>query len=85
MSPCLVELLALLAPTTLVAPLLGAALVSGMTLLLTLLWLREPLRREDGKVARAPAGALNLNVDGRRAMSPLQGFGQMWQKTLAQD
>jgi hypothetical protein len=37
------------------------------------------------KVARAPAGALNLNVDGRRAMSPLQGFGQMWQKTLAQD
>jgi hypothetical protein len=56
-----------------------------VTLLLTLLWLREPLRREDGKVARAPAGALNLNVDGRRAMSPLQGFGQMWQKTLAQD
>lgn len=37
------------------------------------------------KVARAPTGALNLNVEGRRAMSPLQGFGQMWQKTLAQD
>jgi hypothetical protein len=34
------------------------------------------------KVARAPAGALNLNVEGRRAMSPLQGFGQMWQKTF---
>ncbi len=34
------------------------------------------------KVARAPTGALNLNVEGRRAMSPLQGFGQMWQKTF---
>ena len=48
LGPALVGLLALLAPTTLVAPLLGAALVSGVTLLLTLLWLREPLRREDG-------------------------------------
>jgi hypothetical protein len=34
------------------------------------------------KVARAPTGALNLNVEGRRAMSPLQGFGQMWRKTF---
>jgi hypothetical protein len=34
------------------------------------------------KVARAPTGALNLNVEGRRAMSPLQSFGQMWQKTF---
>ena len=34
------------------------------------------------KVARASTGALNLNVEGRRAMSPLQGFGQMWQKTF---
>ncbi|MBA2337354.1 MAG: hypothetical protein H0V96_06305 [Acidimicrobiia bacterium] len=25
--------------------------------------------------------ALNLNVEGRRVLSPLQGFGQMWQKT----
>ena len=33
-------------------------------------------------VARAPTGALNLNVEGRRAMSPLQGFGQLWQKTF---
>src|SRR6266480_2855404 len=33
-------------------------------------------------VARAPTGALNLNVEGRQAMSPLQGFGQLWQKTL---
>ncbi len=49
LGPALVGLLALLAPTTLVAPLLGAALVSGVTLLLTLLWLREPLRRKDGK------------------------------------
>lgn len=28
-----------------------------------------------------PSSAINLNVQGRRPMSPLQGFGQMWQKT----
>jgi len=33
-------------------------------------------------VAKAPTGALNLNVNGHRALSPLQGFGQMWQKTF---
>jgi hypothetical protein len=33
------------------------------------------------KVSYAPSGALNLNVDGRQGLSPLQGFGQMWQKT----
>ena len=33
-------------------------------------------------VARVPTGALNLNVEGRRAMSPMQGFGQLWQKTF---
>jgi hypothetical protein len=33
------------------------------------------------KVTYAPSGALNLNVDGRQGLSPLQGFGQMWQKT----
>jgi hypothetical protein len=33
------------------------------------------------KVGRAPTGALNLNVEGRQAVGPLQGFGQMWQKT----
>jgi hypothetical protein len=33
------------------------------------------------KVSNAPSGALNLNVEGRQALSPLQGFGQMWQKT----
>lgn len=33
------------------------------------------------KVSNAPAGAINLNVNGRRVVGPLQGFGQMWQKT----
>src|SRR5260370_9048494 len=33
------------------------------------------------RVENVPAGALNLNVDGRQITSPLQGFGQMWQKT----
>jgi hypothetical protein len=28
----------------------------------------------------APAEAINLNVTGRRVTSPLQGFGQLWQK-----
>src|SRR5581483_10692117 len=32
-------------------------------------------------ITHAPSGALNLNVDGRQITSPLQGFGQMWQKT----
>jgi hypothetical protein len=34
------------------------------------------------KVGRTPTGALNLNVDGRQPISPLQGFGQLWQKTF---
>jgi len=34
------------------------------------------------KVPRTPTGALNLNVDGRHVLSPLQGFGQLWQKTF---
>jgi len=33
------------------------------------------------KVGEVPAEALNLNVTGRRAVGPVQGFGQMWQKT----
>ena len=37
--------------------------------------------RQSFIVTNAPSGALNLNVDGRLAVSPLQGFGQMWQKT----
>lgn len=32
------------------------------------------------KVGRMPTGALNLNVEGRHVVGPLQGFGQMWQK-----
>ena len=28
-----------------------------------------------------PRGSMNLNVQGRQLTNPLQGFGQMWQKT----
>ncbi len=31
--------------------------------------------------AEMPQGAMNLNVQGRQLTNPLQGFGQMWQKT----
>lgn len=34
------------------------------------------------RVGRIPTGALNLNVEGHHALSPLQGFGQLWQKTF---
>jgi DHA1 family tetracycline resistance protein-like MFS transporter len=61
LGPALVGLLALLAPTLLVAPLLAAALASVVTLLLTQLWLREPLRRVDGQeMPAAAAGAVPL-------------------------
>ncbi|MQA99104.1 MAG: hypothetical protein GEU78_02220 [Actinobacteria bacterium] len=30
-----------------------------------------------------PEGAINLNVEGRRTASPMQGFGKMWQKTYS--
>jgi hypothetical protein len=30
---------------------------------------------------KAPEGAVGLNVEGRRVVGPLQGFGKMWQKT----
>jgi hypothetical protein len=33
------------------------------------------------KVSGALAGAVNLNVEGRQLTGPLQGFGQLWQKT----
>jgi hypothetical protein len=33
------------------------------------------------KVPDLTAGAVNLNVEGRRVTGPVQGFGQMWQKT----
>ncbi len=32
-------------------------------------------------VQNLPNQAINLNVQGRKPMSPLQGFGQLWQKT----
>ena len=32
-------------------------------------------------VAEVPEGAVNINVEGRRLTSPIQGFGKMWQKT----
>jgi hypothetical protein len=33
------------------------------------------------KVSEVPEGAVNINVDGKRLASPIQGFGKMWQKT----
>ena len=33
------------------------------------------------KVSAVPGGAVNLNVEGRQVVGPLQGFGKMWQKT----
>jgi len=33
------------------------------------------------KVSYVPTGVLNINVEGRQAIGPLQGFGQMWRKT----
>ena len=34
------------------------------------------------KVSHSPTGAINLNVEGRQLVGPLQGFGKMWQKTF---
>src|SRR5260370_8487877 len=39
----------------------------------------KPVERLD--VAEIPAGARTLNVQGRRLFGPVQGFGQLWQKT----
>ncbi|MBW4436332.1 MAG: hypothetical protein KME04_04320 [Pleurocapsa minor GSE-CHR-MK-17-07R] len=33
-------------------------------------------------VTGTPTGALHLNVQGRQTLSPLKGFGQLWQKTF---
>jgi hypothetical protein len=33
------------------------------------------------RVSEVPVGAINLNVEGRRVVGPLQGFGPLWQKT----
>jgi len=35
------------------------------------------------RVSEVPAGAVNLNVEGRRVVGALQGFGQLWQKTYS--
>jgi hypothetical protein len=32
-------------------------------------------------IGQVPAGAVNINVEGRRVVGPLQGFGALWQKT----
>jgi anti-anti-sigma factor len=39
----------------------------------------KPVKQLD--VAEIPTGASALNVQGRRLFGPLQGFGQLWQKT----
>lgn len=33
--------------------------------------------------SHVPTGVLNLNVDGRQAVGPLQGFGPLWQRTYS--
>jgi hypothetical protein len=38
-------------------------------------------RVETLKVSDVPEGVPNNNVEGRRVVGPLQGFGKMWQKT----
>jgi hypothetical protein len=38
-------------------------------------------RVETLTVTNVPSGAMNINVDGRRVVGPLQGFGALWQKT----
>jgi hypothetical protein len=42
-------------------------------------WARPVSKLE---VTGAPAGTMNINVAGRQLSGPLQGFGQMWQKTF---
>jgi hypothetical protein len=41
-------------------------------------WAKSVARLE---VTDVPDGAVNINVEGRRLTSPIQGFGKMWQKT----
>ena len=38
-------------------------------------------RIERLEVSDVPEGAANVNVQGRREVGALQGFGQLWQKT----
>ena len=35
------------------------------------------------KVSNVSSEAVNINVEGRQVVSPLQGFGSMWQKTYS--
>jgi hypothetical protein len=41
-------------------------------------WAKQVTKLQVGEV---PSEAINRNVEGRRVMSPIQGFGKMWQKT----
>jgi hypothetical protein len=41
-------------------------------------WAKAVSRLDVGDV---PEGAVNINVQGKRLASPIQGFGKMWQKT----
>jgi len=41
-------------------------------------WAKSVSRLNVGEV---PEGAININVEGKRLTSPIQGFGKMWQKT----
>lgn len=41
-------------------------------------WARRPTALSVGAL---PPEAVNLNVEGRQLVGPLQGFGQLWQKT----
>jgi uncharacterized protein (UPF0548 family) len=41
-------------------------------------WARRPAALSVGEL---PPEAVNLNVEGRQLVGPLQGFGQLWQKT----
>ena len=41
-------------------------------------WAKPVTHLEAGAV---PAGAININVSGRRLSGPVQGFGRLWQKT----
>lgn len=41
-------------------------------------WARQT---DAAKLSAVPPGARNLNVEGKQAVGPLQGFGPMWQKT----
>jgi hypothetical protein len=42
-------------------------------------WAKPVARLQVGDV---PAGAININVEGRQVVSPLQGVGGLWQKTF---